>query len=269
MPEYGSLLQAQHRAKTSFTVGYSKRETDETPAYLPTTEPGSPQVQYTLLAGDMPVLGLDFVSQHIVYLISGCKNTDGSLAHTVQFKTFRWTGSWTLVTSGSKSVPANQYWTLSAFFGGANNNVALGDQYAVSMWCADADKIEYRYKGLAVMPTRLNVDPRRMALQDLSVSVDYWPQLTGGVLPYVYTKAQLYLYHGTEAFAGWTTTPASDTFGCILPHATYRLLRAKYPDETSTLKSFDVAHATRFPYHYVQIVPTDLAYRKLASAVVA
>jgi len=267
--DHGSLLQALQRAKTSFTVGCSKRETDETPVYLPTTEPGSPQVQYTLASGDMPVLGIDFASKYIVYLVAGCKNTDAAVAHTVQFKTFRWTGSWTLVTSGSKSVPANQYWTLSAFFGGANNEVAVGDQYAVSLWCADADKIDYRYKALAVMPTRLNFDPRRMCLQDLSVTVDYWPKLTGGSSPYVYTKSELFVYHGTKAYASFTTTPGTQTYSFLLPHATYKVLRAKYPDETPTVKSYDLTHATRFPYHYAQIVPTELIYRKLPSAVVA
>ena len=268
MAEYGSLLQAQQRAKTSFTVGYSKRETDETPVYVPTTEPGSPQVQYTILDSDMPVLGLDWPSKYVVHLIGGCKNNDAALAHTIQFKTFRWTGSWTLVDSGSQSVPANQYNTRMAYFGGALNNVAVGDQYAISFWCADADKIDYRYKALAVMPTRLGFDPRRVALQDLSVTVDYWPKLTGGSSPYVYTKSSLYLYHGTEEFASWAATPATNTFACILGHATYRVLRATYPDRTAGY-SAGQNHATRFPYYWTQIVPTALSFRKMPSAVVA
>jgi hypothetical protein len=140
----------------------------------------------------------------------------------------------------------------------------VGDQYAISMWCADAETIDFRYKALAVMPTRLGFDPRTMCLQDLSITLDFWPQLTGGSSPYVYSRAPLHWYHGSM-HTSMSSAPATETVGFLLPNTTYRALRASYPDYDTT-KHNDQVHASRFPYHYTQIVPTVVSFRKLPSA---
>lgn len=129
-----------------------------TPEALPTSEPGTSQVIYTLADGHKPTWsGGEPYSYglHPIVFIGGQNTTGSSL--TVYWRAIKNSVS---QHTGSASVAANYYWTLtSTHFGSV---CIVGDVLEMRVW-ASASGANWSYKAIYLLPTRiLPVKPRHL-----------------------------------------------------------------------------------------------------------
>ncbi len=124
--------------------------TEGSPIALPTSEPGSGQVQFTVAAGHLPTFSFAPFS----YL--WCSSVGGSgkvaTAATISWKMYKtpFGGARAQIATGSTAVTANYYWTLIGGF----YDMAVGDVLEMVIWSNQTDS-DYRWKGLRVQPTRV------------------------------------------------------------------------------------------------------------------
>lgn len=129
----------------SYTITYP--DPDETllgtPEALPTSEPGTAQIEYTIASGHLPTVspaGLRYTLIANVY--AGGQNGAGSAA-TVYYRVKR---NGVDVATGSHSVDAGYYWTLNIYKYMAG--LAVGDTITVHLWASIAGT-NWDYKALA------------------------------------------------------------------------------------------------------------------------
>jgi len=164
-----------------------------TPATLPTSEPGTPQLSFTLTSGDFPssndcVLS-QFAMPNLVAIAAG-KNTSGVTA-TVSY---RISVNSVSAETGSYSVMNNRYWSL----GMLARDVKAGDVITIALWSSASNVIQ-DYESLLIVPVAhgRGLDAGKVVL-DLSVSfgdgTDYvWT--TTGINPNVASMAATYPYN--------------------------------------------------------------------------
>lgn len=139
-----------YKGRVDVTISYPDPDETllETPVALPTSEPGTAQISYTLASGHMPVWSpyeLEHVKTAILYAAG--KNTGGS-AVTVYYRILK---NGTSVATGSASVSAGQYYTGShAQFLDAK----VGDALSCKLW-ASVSGVNWDYKAILVWPTRI------------------------------------------------------------------------------------------------------------------
>ncbi|MEM4700620.1 MAG: hypothetical protein QXZ51_00575 [Candidatus Bathyarchaeia archaeon] len=117
-----------------------------TPETLPTSEPTTPQIGYTLQTSDMPTFS-PFQPASVKYLAyvfgAGKFTTAGTLYWTMK-------KNGVTVATSSGSVGANTYYTVIAKF----LDVTVGDTLQLSLW-ASVTGAYWDYKALRVVITRL------------------------------------------------------------------------------------------------------------------
>ena len=165
-----------------------------TPATLPTSEPGTPQLSFTLTSGDFPssndcVLS-QFAMPNLVAIAAG-KNTSGVTA-TVLYRIS--VNSVSVETGSLNSVANNRYWS----FGMLARDVKAGDVITIALWSSASNVIQ-NYESLLIVPVAhgRGLDAGKVVL-DLSVSfgdgTDYvWT--TTGINPNVASMAATYPYN--------------------------------------------------------------------------
>lgn len=164
-----------------------------TPATLPTSEPGTPQLSFTLTSGDFPssndcVLS-QFAMPNLVAIAAG-KNTSEVTATVF----YRISVNSVSVETGSLSLANNRYWSL----GMLARDVKAGDVITIALWSSASNVIQ-DYESLLIVPVAhgRGLDAGKVVL-DLSVTfgdgTDYvWT--TTGINPNVASDASLYPYN--------------------------------------------------------------------------
>lgn len=225
-----------------------------TPATLPTSEPGTPQLSFTLTSGDFPssndcVLS-QFAMPNLVAIAAG-KNTSGVTA-TVLYRIS--VNSVSVETGSLSSVANNRYWSL----GMLARDVKAGDVITIALWSSASNVIQ-NYESLLIVPVAhgRGLDAGKV-VQDLSVSfgtgTDYvWT--TTGINPNVVSMAALYPYN--FPVDGSTVLAQGVQHAVNVPIARLSslsgvnsLFRFDYGDRSSFLNS---SSATYHPY--VRFIP--------------
>jgi hypothetical protein len=116
-----------------------------TPVTLPTSEPATPQVGYTIANAHLPTLSLSVYNKVWVAHVyaAGKFVTAGTLY-------WRMKKNGSSIANGSTSVGANTFYTVSAHF----YDVNVGDILEIALWSSVTDS-NYDYKALAVSVTRI------------------------------------------------------------------------------------------------------------------
>lgn len=115
-----------------------------TPITLPTTEPTTPQVNYTVDVAHYPVFSVNLFSVKYIAVLYGAGKfvTAGTLS-------WRMKKNGASVTTGTASVAANTFYTVNAFF----LDVVAGDVLEIALWSNQTDS-NYDYKALWLNFTR-------------------------------------------------------------------------------------------------------------------
>jgi hypothetical protein len=228
-----------------------------------TAEPTDPQMQYTVQAADFPAMGMPCTPMIALYMAG--KNNDAS-SRTLAYRFVKWSGSaWASLGSGSGSVAAGYYWTISAFGGPRSSaTVAAGDIFGIKVWCtAGQPYFDYQYRAAQVQVTRIQPNVRRWVYKYLTVTAAIYPTLTqhpSGCTDYESSAGNLYSYHLDMQYS--IINPGPDTISLIVPGPAYGLLRSYRGDWYSTFTNL-LAHASRCPYYYANLLPTSLAYWRI------
>ena len=228
----------------------------ETHVALPTSEPASPQVSFTLATKHLPTWSpFELPHSKMMMLYAGGQNTSGwSLTVYWRAKVNGANHS----TGSNTYVYALHYWTLN--LPSLPVPASVGDVVDVYLW-ASGPGVWLQHKAFACMPTRIG--PYDIALADVVVvEGDPYPVLTKGPNPGQYGYAHYRVpMSNTKTDQHWLLVGGSNSIRVIAPYAAWRLLRAHYGD----IGAYDsiAVDSSRMPYHYPNYRITRISYTPL------
>jgi hypothetical protein len=144
-----------------------------TPQPLPTSEPATPQISYTVAQADLPTFSFPvYRAKFMAYLVAAGYVTTTSSSDVY----LRMKKNGVSVISTYAWVPAGNYYTFNCFF----LDVAVGDVLEIALW-ADTTNVDWRYKAYQIQATRVIPfnKPRMLAPCSFSL-VEAQPTLTLG-----------------------------------------------------------------------------------------
>ncbi len=220
-----------------------------TPVTLPTSEPGTPQVSYTVASGDLPTLSITpFSKTWISYVYAAGKFV------TAGILSWRMKKNGSSVRTGTLSVAANTYYTLTACF----FNIAVGDVLEIALWSNQTDS-NYDYKAFFVVVDRVSVwNKRRLYAPCNFTGVEAKPVLTLGNPSVQETKVtipyhlDIYLYYNFSAPTNFSHIYAGTTYGCFM---------VGLGDYSKNNDAYGYTHASYRPYYVRQSTPTQIVIR--------
>jgi hypothetical protein len=224
-----------------------------TPTTLPTSEPGTPQISYTVASGDLPTFSMGHYSQvWIAVLVAAGK------AVTAATINWRMKKNGSSVNTNSFSVAANTYYTINAFF----YDISVGDVLAIALWSNKTDS-NWDYNAYQVRPTRIILKSTLPVYVPFNiVTMVTHPTLVQGN-PGVQAAYGMYLYH-EDSFTLYKNTSAAVTFASLHPAGTYGFFRCYAlgdmgnPNNAATSTS-----ATYRPYYQTEYIPVVVTMREL------
>lgn len=231
-----------------------------TPETLPTTEPGTAQVSYTLsslLSFSFPVYNrLDVV----------CVYAAGK-AVTAATISWRMKRNGTSIATGSFAVAANTFYTISAFF---LPSIApyVGDVYEIALWSNQTDS-NWDFKGLALRPSRFTPTPDvNTVIVQVSGTVMSSQTFTLGSPVRLDTWAGYYPYHHFSASKGLNSihTNTSTFTGVPLMQVSSFIngfTRLYYGDYSSANTVVASTNAANHPQYALSEFPTQFSWRVL------
>lgn len=165
-------------SRKTFTITFaSPRENlQETPTTLPTSEPETPQVSYTVQSSDMPTLNpRPYSCKYIAVVYAAGKFVTAGTLY------WRMKKNGSSVRTGSSSISANNYYTVNAFF----FDVDVGDVLEIALWSDQTDS-DWDYDAIFVYVTRFQPfnlhSPRKVILAQIRMYNENatYPTLTQG-----------------------------------------------------------------------------------------
>lgn len=220
---------------------------------LPTSNPGTPQITYTIQTSDLPSITPSPLGvQYTALLIVGGKNTDAA-AQTINYQCYK-NGSIVTGGNGLQSVPSWQFWTQShyRFLG-----VQVGDVLGVSLWCTNAN-MNYDYYALSIHPTQMNLG-KSYINKDVNFSNYIAPSLSSGV-PSRRVTDYLYIFPSNSTTKSITPN-GNVNFGTLSWNSSYFLGKIGYGD--FNIGTDVVSHASNRPYYSMNTVPTTISFREI------
>lgn len=218
----------------------------DTPETLPTSEPATPQIGYTVQDSDLPVLSIGCYKKVYVAMVFGAGKftTAGTLY-------YRMKKNGASVYSSSSSVSANYYYTAIAFF----FDVKVGDLLELALWSSVSDS-NWDYKAFQVQISRLIIlnKPRLMAQCNFAVALN--PTLTLGNP--TCTNHSLNPYHDDKLLPGINT---ATLYTFLYPNDTYGIFRISYGDYNFPNTVAIRTSTSNRPFYYRNYVPIQIKFR--------
>jgi len=221
-----------------------------TPETLPTTEPGTPQISYTIDSSALPTISPEPANVTWIARIFGAGQfTTGG---TVYWRLLKNSSS---VATGSYSVSSNYYYTVEA----NAFDVADGDTIELSLWASTTDA-NWDYKAFQVHPTRICLHAGAEVLyRDLSLSsVSGHPVLTSGNPSY--GNLGFYPYAGDYRLASRTL---ATNLACSYTGQTYGIFIVYRGDYAIKNTGAVRRSSTYRPYYYRNLIPCEITVRRL------
>jgi hypothetical protein len=222
---------------------------------LPTTEPGTSQVIYTVQASDLPTISPNVPMKYNAALV--CSGKVGAAASVINYRVLK--NSVSVAQAAGASALATQFWTHTHW---RTFDVQVGDVLEVKYWAAQAD-VTLDFYGMHIIPSQPDVSKRGTILKDLYLSTSTDPTFVVSTLG----VATLQYYLSPFTAAGGTTndiTPgtANDyTFLCICLNPTYGLFRIA-GGERNTASTNQGVNATARQVQK-QIYPKIISFREV------
>jgi hypothetical protein len=249
---FGTREIATIGAARTLTITYPTPREDllEVPITIPTSEPGSPQITWTILEADMPALSgaaLTDITPIPAFFVGGTNDTTTPNVHYARlFK------NGVEVGFTDRECDGEIFWTYSLYeFAG----VAPGDVITLKLW-ADAEGLTYDYTALAVMVSRPNIAEDGDILFNVAYTgVTQYPSLTLGD-PSMYSITNDFLVT-SGPFALALAVSGDRTFGVISFDASFAFLFIlAFGDPLNVTTSVLALSDTTRPYYATNKVPT-------------
>ena len=216
---------------------------------LPTSEPATSQVIYTITSADLPVSTDKTASMKFSAFLYGGGKNNGASSATVYYRILKNGAS---VATGSSSVNANYYYTVNCY---QLYDVKAGDVIEIRLW-ASAATVDYRYKAMSVAISRYVpggiLGRLLLNFYYLSSGVGYQLTLSQGVSPIRMTAGNVYIYTDKTLFNSnhYVSIVFADSyrhaaFVCIQDKQFFHLQNGDSSQSTSVLTP-----STALPYYY-------------------
>ena len=221
-----------------------------TPETLPTTEPSTPQIGYTVQSSDLPTVNIPLASRMNVVFVYGAGKfvTAGTLS-------WRMKKNGVSVLNGTKAVSANTFYTVNAYF----SDIAIGDLLELALWSDQTDS-NWDYKALAGFLSRPLIYSKLVKNCFRNVTFPAGtkkPILTLGT-PSELGPGYYYPLHLNRTIATIMTNPY--TFD-IIESGSYGIFQVSYGDGLGLNKCEIGTSATYRPYYRNQYVPLSITLR--------
>jgi len=219
-----------------------------TPETLPTAEPATPQIGYTVAQDDLPAFSITPYQKKFIAILIGAGKT--VTAATIYYRMKKNGAS---VTTASGGISANTFYTWNCYF----YNVAVGDVLELALWSNQTDS-NWDYKAYQIQVSRLILlNKPRLLLPCNFAAVALHPILTLGN-PYVYITGSLYPNHTDHNLP---LISDATSYEALYPKDTYGIYHTNYGDEGYANSSVLRTSTTRRPYYYCNYVPTQIIMR--------
>jgi hypothetical protein len=220
-----------------------------TPVALPTTEPSTPQIRYTVGVADLPNLSFGAPRTWVAIVYGAGKNGVSSVALYWRMKK-----NGVSVATSSISLSANNYYTVNAYF----YDINIGDVLELSLW-ASASGPNWDYKAYQVQVTRINLFNRLILLKPCNFkTMSIQPVLTLGN-PIVYSTYPIRPHHLDKQ---QELLSNANSYEVLMPGPLYKTYRLTLGDVTANTATVNTHSANR-PYYSQQYVPTTIEGRGL------
>jgi hypothetical protein len=219
-----------------------------TPQSLPTTEPSTPQISYTVASTDLPTLSLKVTKTWTALLYGAGRNT-GSTSQTLYWRMKK---NGTNVATNSSTITQNYYYTVNAYF----YDISVGDVLELSLW-ASSSNLNWDYKAFQVQVTRINLFNNLLLLKPCNFkAISAQPVLTSGN-PVAASTTNIRVHH---LDANLDNISAAKSYTALMPGPLYKTYRLNTGDFTSNIASVN-SHSSNRPYYNQQYVPTTIEAR--------
>jgi hypothetical protein len=218
-----------------------------TPETLPTAEPATPQISYTVAQSDLPTFNLSPYQKKWVAIVIGAGK-----AVTAATIYWRMKKNGASVNNGSSSVSANNFYTRQCYF----YDVAVGDVLELALWSNKTDS-NWDYKAYQIQVSRLILlnKPRLLSPCNFA-ALTTQPALTLGNPSY--SSQTLYPYHCDITLP---SISAATSYDWLYAKGTYGMFQLNYGDYTYPNSSMIRTSTTYRPYYYGNYVPTQIIMR--------
>lgn len=221
-----------------------------TPTVLPTTEPGTSQIIYTVASGDLPIVPAPLLCKYAGTMYASGKNTDGANPYTLSYRIIK---NGTSLYTSTLSVPANAYWNLSAC---RWPNLVVGDIMEIRLWANNA-ALTWDYQARHIQPTRIRPAENTRLITNLALSFTSLPVLSA--IPSVGSNYG-FLYNAADtANLSTISLTATQTFKAAAPGPTYGIGQLNSDNANS---QYTNTNASRSSVTYARnYVPTTISFR--------
>lgn len=232
-----------------------------TPVALPTSEPSTPQIGFTVQEAHLPTFSTRLYKVTFIGVVYGAgKFTSAGTLY------WRMKKNGSSVRTGNASVAANTFYTVNAFF----LDVKPGDVLELALWSSVGDS-NWDYRALWINFTRpFLFDPKNNTrlIADLvlvtTTSPNTLPTLTLGNPSKQLSNYPVQIYDAEGATLTAITTGGTWTGKWRTMHSTYGIYRYFYHGDASRADDAYVnTHASYRPYHWANYVCTQIRGRML------
>ena len=233
------------------------RETTGLNTELPSSEPGTAQISYTIEAGDLPVLSMQFPYLFAPVIFARCKNTSGA-ARTVSYHILK-NGTSVATGSGTNMGTAANYASFQGCLPAASAPV-IGDVITVKLWANGAGVYLYEHALMSdIMRPLAGTSP---IVYNTAITVEA-SNFTPSFLAAAAVTERYYYYaiFNTTVESGYTTAATTTGFTIFKIHPTYGLFVHYNGDLVSS--SFVLTGGTSGASGYTHKRPTSISYYPL------
>lgn len=217
----------------------------ETPEALPTSEPGTPQIEYTITAAHLPNIG-GASAAWTALLFAHSYNSSGS-TRTCYYRTLL---NGVSVSSSSTSVSNARRFTINAT---NYYDCAVGDVIALKLW-ASGSGVALEDHGLSVVATRLKLaGDKQKTLRGITYVTTQVPTLVMDGVSYVAGTSRV--FHTASVTS--LLTDASTLLDILFMKAPYYSYQSSYGD---AIQSVTTAGLSANKTVYGVYVPTTIVY---------
>lgn len=230
------------------------RESNISAITLPTTEPGSPQISYTVQSSDLAVFSRRPISVSNIPLVY-IGGQIGAASTNVSYRLL--VNGVSQATGSASSITANYYFNLEPFF---YIPINVGDVVTVNLWSNQTDTI-VNYQAFTTIPSRFKLTTEGIALSNVSYTVTTtFPTLTQAPTPINVSYTQVF-YNYLSSNLNYSMQNSTYQFSALVQDATYGFGRISYGDNYSLLQS--TSSATNKTNYHKNYMPSSISFREI------
>lgn len=218
---------------------------------LPTTEPATAQVSFTVQSSDLPTIPGNVPMKYNVSLV--CSGKIGVAASVVNYRVLK--NGVSVAQAAGASATATQFWTHTHW---RTFDVQLGDVLDVKYWAVQSD-VTLDFYGLIAYPSQPMLYKQGMILKDLTFSnVINSPTFTTTFsVPQIWNFFTYPLSVTTAISIGTGTT----AYPAIVPNNTYGLFRTAQGENSASNTDQRVSATQR--QMAAQYYPSNISFREV------